>query len=34
MLIVLAVIAPVWSAGPNAVAHCPTATAADVAEAF
>jgi len=34
MLIVLAVIAPVWSAGPNAVAHCPTATADDVAEAF
>jgi len=34
MLIVSAVIAPVWSAGPNAAAHCPTATTADVAEAF
>jgi len=32
MLTTLAVIAPVSLAGPNAVAHCPTATAADVAE--
>jgi hypothetical protein len=34
MLIVLAVTAPVLSAGPSAVAHCPTTTAADVADTF
>jgi hypothetical protein len=32
MLTVLAVIAPVSSAGPSAVAHCPTTTADEVAE--
>jgi hypothetical protein len=33
-LIVLAVIAPVSPAGPSAVAHCPTTTAAEVAGTF